>query len=50
MLSYPQIKAFIKAKSVITWGMVIGSHLALETDQAGMLNRETKIGQILHLL
>lgn len=44
------MKAVIKAESVITLQMVTGSHLALETDQAGMLNHETKVGQILHLL
>lgn len=47
----PQMKAVIKAKSVITFlRIVIGPHLALETDQAGMLNHETEVGQILHLL
>lgn len=45
-----QMKAVVKAKSVITLQMVIGSHLALETDQVGMLNHATKVGQILHLL
>lgn len=39
-----------KKKSVITSRMVIESHLALETDQAGMLNHETQDGQIVHLL
>lgn len=50
MLWDPQMKALVKAKSVITLRTVIGSHLALETDQAGVLNHETKVGQILHLL
>lgn len=44
------MKAVVKAKSVITSQMVIGSHLALEADQVGLLNHETKVGHILHLL
>lgn len=44
------MKALIKGKNVATLQMVTGSHLALETDQAGMLNLETKVGHILHLL
>lgn len=44
------MKAAIKVKSIITLQMVIGFHLVLETDQAGMLKHETKVGQILHLL
>lgn len=45
------MKAAIKVKSIIiTLQMVIDFHLVLETDQAGMLKHETKVGQILHLL
>lgn len=44
------MKAVVKAKSVITLQMVIGFHFVLETDQAGMLKHESKVGQILHLL
>lgn len=44
------MKAVIKEKSVNTLGMVIGSHLALETNQAGLLDPETKGSQILQLL
>lgn len=50
MLWDPQMKAAVKAESIITLQMVIGFHLVLETDQGGMLKHETKVGQILHLL